>query len=204
VSPFGCSGIQISWPALRDATHYDVYRYHRNLQGQWIFDAEIASDVPGSPAFDTTGIPGVTYGYTVYGFGGCSAASYGDGALAVFPAELDAHTTSASGSPGQSVTLNATTTLHPQTASFQWFRNGQPLTQSAKHSGVNGPVLSIAALTDSDAGEYQVRVSTPCDEVTRSAVVAVTGACRADFNQSGGISVQDIFDFLAAYFAGCP
>jgi T5SS/PEP-CTERM-associated repeat protein len=27
---------------------------------------------------------------------------------------------------------------------------------------------------------------------------------RADFNASGAISVQDIFDFLAAYFAGCP
>ena len=26
---------------------------------------------------------------------------------------------------------------------------------------------------------------------------------RADFNQSGAISVQDVFDFLAAYFAGC-
>lgn len=25
----------------------------------------------------------------------------------------------------------------------------------------------------------------------------------ADFNRSGGVSVQDIFDFLAAYFAGC-
>jgi len=28
-------------------------------------------------------------------------------------------------------------------------------------------------------------------------------ACPGDFNQSGAISVQDIFDFLAAYFAGC-
>lgn len=27
---------------------------------------------------------------------------------------------------------------------------------------------------------------------------------RADANQSGAISVQDIFDYLAAYFAGCP
>jgi hypothetical protein len=25
----------------------------------------------------------------------------------------------------------------------------------------------------------------------------------ADFNGSGAVSVQDIFDFLAAYFAGC-
>ncbi len=31
-----------------------------------------------------------------------------------------------------------------------------------------------------------------------------TSACPADFNNSGAVSVQDIFDFLAAYFAGCP
>ena len=30
------------------------------------------------------------------------------------------------------------------------------------------------------------------------------GAAGADFNGAGGITVQDIFDFLAAYFAGCP
>jgi probable HAF family extracellular repeat protein len=29
------------------------------------------------------------------------------------------------------------------------------------------------------------------------------GQFRADFNGSGNLSVQDIFDFLAAYFAGC-
>lgn len=28
--------------------------------------------------------------------------------------------------------------------------------------------------------------------------------CPGDFNRSGGITVQDIFDFLTAYFAGCP
>jgi hypothetical protein len=33
---------------------------------------------------------------------------------------------------------------------------------------------------------------------------AVVPPCTADFNQSGVISVQDIFDFLAAYFAGNP
>jgi hypothetical protein len=30
-----------------------------------------------------------------------------------------------------------------------------------------------------------------------------SGDARADFNGAGGVSVQDIFDFLAAYFAGC-
>jgi len=29
------------------------------------------------------------------------------------------------------------------------------------------------------------------------------GAAAADFNNTGGLSVQDIFDYLAAYFAGC-
>jgi hypothetical protein len=32
---------------------------------------------------------------------------------------------------------------------------------------------------------------------------AMNACCRADFNASGVISVQDIFDFLAAYFGGC-
>jgi hypothetical protein len=40
--------------------------------------------------------------------------------------------------------------------------------------------------------------------VACNAVGAVTPCCKADFNQSGGVSVQDIFDFLAAWFAGDP
>ena len=28
--------------------------------------------------------------------------------------------------------------------------------------------------------------------------------CKADFNQAGGVTVQDIFDFLSAYFAAAP
>lgn len=32
----------------------------------------------------------------------------------------------------------------------------------------------------------------------------VSPCCNADYNQSGAVSVQDIFDFLADYFAGSP
>ncbi|MCC6321938.1 MAG: hypothetical protein IT438_10950 [Phycisphaerales bacterium] len=35
-------------------------------------------------------------------------------------------------------------------------------------------------------------------------IVGVNRCCRADFNASGALSVQDLFDFLTAYFAGCP
>lgn len=36
------------------------------------------------------------------------------------------------------------------------------------------------------------------------AVVQVGQHCPADFNRSGVVSTQDIFDFLTAYFTGCP
>jgi hypothetical protein len=45
-------------------------------------------------------------------------------------------------------------------------------------------------------------VGTVCAPVVRGGTI--NACCKADFNNSGGISVQDIFDFLAAYFAGCP
>ncbi len=32
--------------------------------------------------------------------------------------------------------------------------------------------------------------------------IPIQAPCDADFNHSGILSVQDIFDFLAAYFAG--
>ena len=34
--------------------------------------------------------------------------------------------------------------------------------------------------------------------------VRMSGGCPADFNLSGGLEIQDIFDFLAAYFAHDP
>jgi len=34
--------------------------------------------------------------------------------------------------------------------------------------------------------------------------MSVNVGCPGDFNRSGSVSVQDIFDYLIAYFAGCP
>ena len=31
-----------------------------------------------------------------------------------------------------------------------------------------------------------------------------SGDCRADFNNASGVTVQDLFDFLQAWFLGCP
>ena len=41
------------------------------------------------------------------------------------------------------------------------------------------------------------------DPVTVGAGPALPG-CAADFNGDGGVNVQDIFDYLHAWFTGCP
>jgi hypothetical protein len=38
----------------------------------------------------------------------------------------------------------------------------------------------------------------------RALVLSTPGPCPADFNASGSATVQDIFDFLAAYFSNSP
>ena len=45
----------------------------------------------------------------------------------------------------------------------------------------------------------QSRITVPA-----AALWSAAGPCHADFNGVGGVNVQDIFDFLAAWFAGLP
>lgn len=61
----------------------------------------------------------------------------------------------------------------------------------------------------STAGEqYLIRVGAFAgaagDVVLNIGCEAAPPPCAADFNQSGIVSTQDIFDFLEAYFTGCP
>ncbi len=97
------------------------------------------------------------------------------------------------------------------TPSYQWYRNGLPLVNTARFSGVNTPTLTINPVARegsdpnwTDAGQYHCRATNVCGATNSNIATLTTPICAADFNSSGIISVQDIFDFLAAYFAGCP
>ena len=68
--------------------------------------------------------------------------------------------------------------------------------------GATGSSLLISPVTAADLGSYDCVVSNCCQSVPSSAVTV--GLCVADFNCSGALTVQDIFDFLAAWFAGTP
>ncbi len=99
------------------------------------------------------------------------------------------------------------------TLTYQWWRyvpafpiyapvpNGA-LPSTAVVSGALTPSITISNFKPQDAGQYYCRVTGDCGNVLSS--VASLTSCFADFNCSGATNVQDIFDFLAAWFAGNP
>ncbi len=95
--------------------------------------------------------------------------------------------------------------------SYQWRRNGAnlsngPTGSGSVISGATAPTLTItsAALADSTSA-FDCIVSNSCGSVTSfPAGLCVGFRCTADFNHDGVVNSQDFFDFLAAFFAGCP
>jgi hypothetical protein len=86
--------------------------------------------------------------------------------------------------------------------SYQWRKGGVAVPVSGHYSGANSAELTIVGATPADNGSYDCVVTNSCGMTTSGAAV-VTVYCRGDFNHSGAVTVQDIFDFLAAYFGPC-
>jgi hypothetical protein len=109
---------------------------------------------------------------------------------------------------GATATFTVASTGHPL-RTYQWRKNGLPIFNGdagGRIAGAGTATLTILAAQASDAGLYDVVVSTGGCGCTTStaAALAIASACTADFNNSGTVTVQDIFDFLAAYFTGAP
>lgn len=95
--------------------------------------------------------------------------------------------------------------------SYQWFRNNVPLNNNGRISGADTSTLTINPLYLSggdsswtDGGAYTCRVSNLCGSIMSNAGFLTVTNCFADTNQNGTVSVQDLFDFMALWFAGCP
>jgi len=105
----------------------------------------------------------------------------------------------------------------PAAAQFQWRHNGAPLTDGPTGSGseIAGALtaqLTIVNAAPSDAGDYDVIVSTPCNTITSQS--APLHVCPADFNNDDLVDDADFLIFVSAYSlldcadpempAGCP
>jgi hypothetical protein len=95
---------------------------------------------------------------------------------------------------------------------YLWLKEGVALTEGNGFTGVATSHLRIDHLTAATEGFYTVRVTNTCNSVlSDSALVFITGhntapvrtvLCAGDFNGLGGVTVQDIFDYLNAWFSG--
>jgi hypothetical protein len=96
---------------------------------------------------------------------------------------------------------NASFTIAASGAStYQWRKNGVAMSNAGRNSGVDTPSLSIANVHADDRANYDCLVTASCGSTTPSNSVALN-LCPADFNCSGAVNVQDIFDFLNGWFA---
>jgi hypothetical protein len=124
---------------------------------------------------------------------------------------------------GGTVTLSVTPATDYSNVTVQWRRNGAAISDGAGGASAGGgtvsgattvlastsggtpAVLTITGAQSSDSGEYSVVVSTSAGSATSAAAsVEVGGGCAADVNGTGGVSVQDIFDFLTLWLANDP
>jgi hypothetical protein len=103
--------------------------------------------------------------------------------------------------PGDNVQFSIVATGNAP-LSYVWRRNGIPLSNGGRFSGVNTPTLSISNITGTDIGSYSCVVSNPCGAATsQSAPLSVD--CPADFNNDGTVDFFDYLDFVQAFDRGC-
>lgn len=65
-----------------------------------------------------------------------------------------------------------------------------------------GPTYATS-MWQSAPADYALMVAVAPERIRMDRVITPP-VCRADVNQDGGVTVQDLFDFLTSYFAGCP
>lgn len=119
---------------------------------------------------------------------------------------------------GTTAQFTAIASGNPTNVTYQWYRYGPPpgggqwvqtaLTDGptgwgSTVSGSTGPSLNIADAHPGDRSYFYFVVATNSCGSTPSEYAALF-MCPGDFNCSGTVTVQDIFDFLSAYFGGDP
>ncbi len=87
---------------------------------------------------------------------------------------------------------------------YQWRKGGAILNDGGTLSGTHTASLAISVAAISDTGTYDCLVANGCGPTLSAPAILTINSCPGDFNGTGGVNVQDIFDFLSAWFSGLP
>lgn len=97
------------------------------------------------------------------------------------------------------VTLSAAA-VGPGVFSYQWHKNGVPLSNAANPSATS-KMLTIASATQADAGQYVCAVTNACTTAYSDVgvVSVIDCSCPADFNRDGFVDDADFVLFSFTY-----
>jgi len=127
----------------------------------------------------------------------CGQASTSTTLSVALPVAISAQPTPATFCTGAPLSLSIAVTGTGPIA-YQWRQN------NAAISGQTSATLNIPITQAASAGTYDCLVSNACNTIISSPTLVTLNCCRADFNGTGGITIQDLFDYLTAWFAQTP
>lgn len=202
-----CGGVHLEWPRVRENLNGGVLvrRFSVNPNSQ----IDFALPANATTFEDTTGTPGMTYGYQVFFLNTCRGT---EGTQPVVVARFPpfADQAQARGTEAIAGTIASITVdyggVSPPVDTVHWLRWPEmtPIVTDGRVVAI-GRFLSFNPVQEDDAGLYVAVPATNCIVPGSMQVgLVVRKRCAADFNSSGALSVQDVFDFLTSWFAGCP
>jgi hypothetical protein len=132
--------------------------------------------------------------------------------------QLVSQPVSTSSCAGGNVSFSTSVSTALSGMTFTWYRGPTPIDLSnARYQVVTSPdgltsTLTILGAAPGDANTaqrlaqgldgYRCLITSTCGTI--STELGGLGVCRADFNCSNTVTVQDIFDFLAGWFSNSP
>jgi hypothetical protein len=189
-----CDLIVVDWDTSSSAFSYKLYRSE-------IDDFSTAISIGDAfPSYYDYNVAGnVGYYYWAVGSNDCgdSAPSYSDVGYSNFGLSITDHpdpvTVRVGGAAAFSVGIRGF-------GAYEWFRDGEPVQESARITGVNDATLRFSPVYPTDAGEYYVQVYGGCGtQISDAATLTVLPSrCPIDFNFDGFV---DFFDYDA--FVDC-
>ncbi|TVQ58200.1 MAG: hypothetical protein EA377_00310, partial [Phycisphaerales bacterium] len=112
-------------------------------------------------------------------------------------------------SEGQNATFSVEVANGSDDLTYQWRRNGTPLTDGGNISGALSDTLTISNVLSEDVGAYDVLVTNACGTTgSTPAALSVQGegsdpSCPGDLNNDGVVNVFDLLELLSNWGA-CP